>query len=153
MTPATKGRENPHPKNGGQLLYYSRAVEPTYMIALGSTAANQSKINETTSQAIKQLLYYCATHPYAIIRYKQSNMVLHVHSYSLYFLGYQARVQDGGHYVLWEKTFNQSDNNGAILAISYIIKNVMASASESECADLFIKSRDAIVIRNTLEET
>ena len=40
------------------------------MVSLGSIYYNQAKSNETTVQAIEQLLGYCATHPYAIIFYK-----------------------------------------------------------------------------------
>ena len=54
------------------------------MVALVSISHIQSKINETTVQAIKQLLDYCATHLDATIIYKQSYMVLRVHSYGYY---------------------------------------------------------------------
>ena len=43
-------------------------------------------------------------------------------------------------------------NNGAILNISTIIRNVMASAAEAELAALFTNAKEAAVIRNTLEE-
>ena len=50
------------------------------MVSLVSIDVNQANSNETTDQAIKKLLDYCATHPYATIRYNKSYMVLHVHS-------------------------------------------------------------------------
>ena len=61
-------------------LYYSKAVDSTILVDLGSIDANKSNRNETTAQAIKKLLDYCATHPYSKIRYKQSNVVLCVTS-------------------------------------------------------------------------
>ena len=66
------------------LLYYSRALYPTMLVALGSISENQTTINETTSQAIKQLLDYCATHTDATIIYKLSNMMFRIHSSGLY---------------------------------------------------------------------
>ena len=48
-------------------LYYARAVKTTIMLSLGSIADNQANINKTNTKAIKRLLYYCATYPYATI--------------------------------------------------------------------------------------
>ena len=49
------------------------------VLALGWIDDNQDNINETTYQAIKQLLYYCTTRTYATISYKESYMVICVH--------------------------------------------------------------------------
>ena len=43
-------------------------------------------------------------------------------------------------------------NNGAVLNIAQIIKNVMSSAAEAEIGALFLNSRQAIPARTTLEE-
>ena len=56
INPTTKGRKTCIPKNVGTLLYYSRAVEPTTMVALGYISDNLVTSNRTTTQAIKQLL-------------------------------------------------------------------------------------------------
>ena len=61
-------------------IYYARTVEITIMVSLVSIALNQAKSNETTSQAIKKMLDYCDTHPYATIRYNQSYMLIRVQS-------------------------------------------------------------------------
>ena len=61
----------------------------------------------------------CAIYTDYTIRYKQSDMVLCVHSDGLYLSEYHARSQDGGG--VGVEVFNQSDHNGAILAISQII--------------------------------
>ena len=61
-------------------LYYARSVDPKVLVALGSISTNQYNINETTAQAIKQLLYYCIQHPDATIIYKQRHMALNVNS-------------------------------------------------------------------------
>ena len=43
-------------------------------------------------------------------------------------------------------------NNGAVLTIAQIIKNVMSSAAEAELGALFINCREAVPARHTLEE-
>ena len=43
-------------------------------------------------------------------------------------------------------------NNGAILTTAQIIKAVMSSAAEAELAALYINAREAVQIRNILEE-
>ena len=49
-------KKNPHPKIVGTLIYYAWSVDPKNMVALVSNSANQTKIDETTIQGIKQLL-------------------------------------------------------------------------------------------------
>ena len=43
-------------------------------------------------------------------------------------------------------------NNGAVLTIAQIIKNIMSSAAEAELGALFINCREAVPARHTLEE-
>ena len=56
------------------------SVGPIILVALGYISSAQSKINETTNQANKRLLDYCATHTYSLIRYKEIYMFLLIHS-------------------------------------------------------------------------
>jgi Reverse transcriptase (RNA-dependent DNA polymerase) len=51
----------------GTFLYYARAVDMTIQVALGSTAAAQSKGTEATMDAAIHLLNYAATHPDATL--------------------------------------------------------------------------------------
>ena len=57
-----------------------------------------------------------------------------------------------GDYFLGAKNIKQKYNNRAILTISQMIKNVMASASEVERESIFINVREAILLRTTVEE-
>ena len=43
-------------------------------------------------------------------------------------------------------------NNGAVLTVAQIIKNVMMSAADAEIGALYINTRHAIPTRNTLQE-
>ena len=78
-------------------------------------------------------------------------MVLDVHSDASYLSEPKARSRAGGHFFLSDHSENPP-NNGAVLNISQIIKNVMTSAADVEIGALFINSRQAIPARNTVEE-
>jgi hypothetical protein len=57
----------------------------------------------------------------------------------------------GGHFFLSSDT-TVSPNNGAILNIAHIIKNVISSATKAELAGLYVMARKAVYIRIILEE-
>jgi hypothetical protein len=57
----------------------------------------------------------------------------------------------GAHFFLSSNT-NFPPNNGAILNIAHIIKNVMSSATEAELTGLYIMACKAACIRIILEE-
>ena len=63
------------------------------LVAIGSLSAAQSKGTEATAQKVTQLLDYCTTHPDAIIRYHQSDMILDVDSDASYLSEPKARSQ------------------------------------------------------------
>ncbi len=102
-------------------------------------------------QQTLQLLNYLATQEDAILSYHASNMVLAVHSNTSYLSKPKAQSQAGGHFFLSSNT-TVPQNNGEILNIAHIIKNVMSSATEAELAGIFIMAREAIYIRIILEE-
>ena len=68
----------------GTLLYYSIAVDPTMLAALGSISAQQAKRMEQTYADTLWLRNYAATQADATIRYTASDMVLHIHSNASY---------------------------------------------------------------------
>jgi hypothetical protein len=84
----------------GTLLYYSIAVGPTMLVALGTIAANQSKATAMTANAVVKLLNYAATHPGATIRYRRSDMVLYLHSNTSYLSVSKAWSRAVGHFFL-----------------------------------------------------
>jgi hypothetical protein len=59
-------------------------------------------------------------------------MILHIHSDALYISVSIARSRLGGLFFLGNKTPNQDNINGFILNVASVIKNVVASAAESE---------------------
>ena len=82
---------------------------------------NQIIINETTTQASKQLLVHCDTHPNSAICYKKSYMVILIHCDITYLLESHADIQDKVRFFLWSQNIDSSDNNGAILTILLVI--------------------------------
>ncbi len=78
-------------------------------------------------------------------------MVLAVDSNASYLSKPKAQSQVGGHFFLSSST-TVPPNNGAILNIAHIIKNVMFSATKAELAGLYIMARKAVYIRIILEE-
>jgi len=78
-------------------------------------------------------------------------MVLNVHSDASYLIEPKARSRAGGHYFMSDNAPDPTDN-GAVLNIAQVMKNVMSSAAEAEIGALFINSRQAIPARTTLIE-
>jgi hypothetical protein len=135
----------------GTFLYYARAVDPTMLVALSAIASAQANPTIETMAKCKLFLDYATTHPDAIITYRASDMVLAVHSDASYLIEPKARSRAGGHFFMSQNT-TFPPNNGAVLNIAQIIKNVMTSAAEAEMGALYINAREAVHMRITLEE-
>jgi hypothetical protein len=99
---------------------------------LNDITTEQTKATEKTQAATNQLLDYLATHPYTTIRYHASDMMLHIHSNASYLSVSNARSRLRGLFFLGNKSSKQDTLNGSILNVSSVIKNVVASAAESE---------------------
>ena len=134
----------------GSLLYYSRAVNPTILVALSTLASEQKVPTAATATAITKLLNYVATHPNATISYHKSDMVLCTHSDASYLSKRKARSRAAGHYFLSSK--EKPQNNGPIHTVCTIINNVMSLAPEAKIAAAFLTTKDAMPIRAVLTE-
>ena len=135
----------------GTFLFYARAIDSTMLPALSSIASEQNAPTKNTMKKVKQFLDYAASQEEAIITYRASDMVLSIHSDASYLSERNARSRAGGHHYLSDDSPSPL-NNGAILNISQIIKNVMASAAEAELGALFLNATTAVPIRQTLTE-
>jgi hypothetical protein len=135
----------------GKFLFLGRAVDSTLLAPISAIASQSSDPTEDTLEHVKQFLDYLATQEEAVLTYSASDMVLAVHSDASYLCEPKARSRAGGHFFM---SFDSEDppNNGAILNIAHIIKNVMSSATEAELAALYIMAREAVYIRSVLEE-
>ena len=131
-------------------LNYARAIDATMLPALGSLATQQAAPTENTMTLAKQFLDYADTHLDAIITYHASDMVLSAYSDASYLSESKSRSRAGGHFFV-SNNLPIPYNNGAVVAISQIIKSVMSSAAEAELGDLFINYREAIWARHALK--
>jgi hypothetical protein len=98
------------------------------------------------------MLDYLATHPDATIRYHASDMILHIHSDACYLSVSNARSRLGGLFFLGNTSPEQDTLNGSILNVAAVIKNVVASAAESEVGALFHNAQSVAPLRDTLTE-
>jgi hypothetical protein len=136
----------------GYVLYYARSVDPTFLMPLNDIATEQTKATEKTQAATNQLLDYLATHPDATIRYHASDMILHIHSDASYLSVSNARSRLGGLFFCGDKSPQQDILNGSILNVASVIKNMVASAAESEVAACFHNAQSGAPLRVTLTE-
>jgi hypothetical protein len=134
------------------VLYYARAVDPTVLMPLNDIATEQTKATEKTQAATNQILDYLATHPDATIRYHASDMVLHINSDASYLSVSNARNRLGGLFFLGNKSPKKEALNGSILNIAAVIKNVVASAAESEVGACFHNAQSGAPLRVTLTD-
>ena len=109
----------------GTPLYYSIAVDPTMLTALGFIVAQQSKVTGKTYTDTLWILNYAATQPNANIRYTASDMILYIQSDAFYLSEPQSRSRTGEHYFLGDKIpdmttppTNRPRLNGPIHSIS-----------------------------------
>ncbi len=130
----------------GKFLFLGRAVDSTLLCPISAIAPQSSKPTEDTMRYTLQL-----TQEDAVLSYHASDMVLAVHSDASYLSEPEAHSRAGGHFFLSSDT-TIPPNNGAVLNIAHIIKNVMSSATEAELAGLYIMAREAVYIRIILEE-
>jgi hypothetical protein len=136
----------------GSVLYYARAVDPTVLIPLNDIATEQTKATEKAQAATNQLLDYLATQLDAAIRYHASDMILHIHSDASYLSVSNAQSRLGGLFFLGNKSPEQDTLNGSILNVAAVIKNVVASAAESEVGACFHNAQSGAPLRVTLTE-
>ncbi len=135
----------------GTLLYYGRTVDPTLLTALSSIAAHQTNDTTAVAKGYQQLLDYVATHLNAGILYKACDMIHAVHTDASYLSEQAGKSCGSGHFYLTNDG-NKNFNNGAILTLLSIVKQVMSSASDAELAALDYDCKLAIPLCKTLEE-
>jgi hypothetical protein len=88
----------------GTLLNYARAVDPTLIMPINVLASEQSKSTEVTAEKVIKLLNYCNTRPETKIRYRVSDMMLHIHSDASYLSENEAKSRAGGFFYMGSGT-------------------------------------------------
>jgi hypothetical protein len=82
----------------GSILYYSRAVNLTVLMALSMIASEQSKGTQHTMDKTKQLLNYLTTRSNATVRFHASDMILNNHSDTSYLSEANTHSRACGHF-------------------------------------------------------
>jgi hypothetical protein len=119
------------------------------LVALSTIAAQQSCATVATKQAVHLLLDYVTTYSSDGIIYQASDMVLCAHSDAGFLNKTNSCSHAGAHIFLSvNKPFLRF--NDAVILIDQIIKFIMASATKSELAALFVMAREKIPHRQTL---
>jgi len=143
----------------GVLPYYTRAVDPTLLLALGTLATQQSQGTQATMEALMQLLNNCTTHPDASIHYHTSNMVLWVHSNASYLSAPKGQSHAAGYYFLSSQQHSTPmatdpvpPDNGPIHVLCQIMQQVVASAAKAELGALFLNAQTACPICTAWDE-
>ena len=101
----------------GSLLYQSRALDSTTMVALNELGFEKARATEKTRYGCDMLLDYVTTYPNPKIRFYASDMILHVESYAAYLIQPNARSQYAGYYYLGSPNSTKNMLNGAVLVI------------------------------------
>ncbi len=131
----------------GSSLYYARAVDSTVLMALSSIASKQTKGTMNTMDKAKQFLDYLATHLDATIQFRESDMILNIHSNASYLSEANAQSRACGHFFMgWAPTDGYPIKlNGAFFTLCTILHFVVASAAKAELGALFLNCKEGII--------
>jgi hypothetical protein len=122
-------------------------------VALSALALQQTKATQQTAKDVAKFLNYCASHMDATIQYHLSDMILKIHSDASYTSEPKAHSRSGGHYYMGNISKDANDTaNGAILAITGIMKALLLPASEAKIGALFENCKKAAGLRITLDK-
>ena len=132
----------------GSLLYYARAIEHPMLPALNELATEQAKPTQNTRKKVNQLLQYAATYPNSVIRFKASDMILHVDSDAAYLVLPNARSRIAGYYYFSD--IGATYHNAPFLILCKTLKHVVTSAAEAETGGLFLNAQEIISLRYIL---
>ena len=139
----------------GTMLYYARSVDPMMLRAINEILRVQSQPTRDTAEKLKMLLDHSATYLNVILKYKASDVVLHVDLDAAYLAIPEARSCYAGHFYLsnWPSPSPIKPNperNVPIHPKCKTIRNVVSSAAEAEKCGTFKNSKTDIGIHLTL---
>ena len=111
------------------------------LMDLKSLAAVQTKPTIDTTKQITQFLNYSATHLDAITEYRKIGIIIHIYSNASYISEPEAQSRAGGYFFLEKNSkipIQEMPQENVPVHVEFsIMRNVMASATESELGGLF----------------
>ena len=124
------------------------------LLAEITMASSQAHVTEATDRSMVHLLNYCATHLYAVIWYKQTDMIIAIHRDASFLYKPKSLSLEVGHFFLTNKPklVQSMMNNVAVHKVYTTIRNVILSSTKAKISALYFNAKDGVVIRNTLKE-
>ena len=114
----------------GSHLYYGRVIDYTILPALNEIASEQAHPTQRTKEKAQRLMDYVNTYQHAFIRYKASDMILHIDSNAAYLVAPKARSRVAGYFHLSDHPSKQHANlNGVIHVECKTLRHVVSSAA------------------------
>ena len=137
----------------GSHLYYGRAIDYSILPALNEIASEQAQPTQKTKQKAQRLMDYVNTYPDSFLRYKASDMVLHIDSDAAYLVAPKARSRVAGYFHFAEHPSKTKlpSLNAAIHVECKTLRHVVSSAAEAEVAGVYHNAQTAIPIRTILQ--
>ena len=108
-----------------------------------NTHHTTSKPNQKYDEENKAIPRLCSDHPYVIMTYHASDMVLAGHSNASYLSESNAQSRARTHFFM-SNNVETPPNNGAVFTISQIIKAVLSLAAKAKVGALYINCREAV---------
>ena len=133
----------------GSHIYHARAVDNKLLTTLSPISSQQAKATEKTAESVMQLLDNVTTYPTDGITYHASIMVLAAHS-DASFLTKSGSCSHSRVHIYLSEDYPSPQLNGSILAISQIMKYIMACTAEAELGALYLTAWEMIQLRNVL---
>ena len=137
----------------GSLLYYGRAIDYSILPALNEIASEQAQPTQQTKKKAQRLMDYVNTYPDAFLRFRASDMILHIDSDAAYLVAPRARSRVAGYFHLAEHPFKTKHPtlNAAIHVECKTLRHVVSSAAEAEIGGVYHNAQTAIPIRTILQ--
>ena len=142
----------------GSVLYYTRAIDPTYMHEVNKLGSEQASATESILPQAQRLLEYARAYPDSELVFRKSKMELIVQTDASYNSRKQARSVAG--FLMYfgdaknalQPTDKPTLENGAIMSGSVVMDVIVASAGEAEYGAGFIAAQHAVNVRIIAEE-
>ena len=137
----------------GTFIYYSE-IDPCIKPALNEISSVQASPTEDTKMKADMLMDYIHTYPDAVLRYYASDMILSMETDAAYLVLPQARSRAAAWFIFGNdpNTHNKPMTNAPVHVMCNTIKNVMASAAETETGGIFMATQRACPIRTAVIE-
>ncbi len=137
----------------GSIFYYAQAIDMTVLMALSTTAANQTIATKRTLEQCTQMLDYFAHNANAKVKFCASDVILNLHLDVSYLSEAKACSQTCGHFFMgWmPKDGDPIKINGAFHISANILRFMVASTADTELGALYHSCQTGIIFCQTLE--